>query len=483
MERVKETENSFQIVDFELPADLELELDPEHVSRKRAERRRYLNVVQVPALRIFGFGLLAVGVVLHNRLIQGSVHWPSMLHFTLIVMAYSLISWLVLRTFFDRVHFMDLGDLFLGLDIVFYVLAIYYTGGDESWAFFIVLIRVADQVPASTWRTLLFAHLGVLGFVLLLLYLAFVEDRPVSWPAELAKVFFLYLTALYICSAARPSQRRRRRTSMAVRTSRKLIDQLARQSRQLQEQRARAEEASAAKSVFLSTMSHEIRTPLAVIIGHAELLQTTEDPDARRRYLANLSGGANTLFTILTDILDFTALDTATLTVEDRPFELVDTLTKALEPMVDRAGNKGLELESEIDTRLPPVLRGDPQRLGQVLSHLLGNAIKFTHEGTVRLLIQPWAEDPSGRTVRFEIKDTGVGFEIDSLESLLEPFFQADGSTTRRYGGTGIGLAIVRAMVEAMGGTFGAKSAPGEGSTFSFELPLIEPTPGTVQPS
>jgi signal transduction histidine kinase len=462
---MKMPEKESQLGLGEASMELGLELDPEAAALRRRQRERDLHLRQVPRLRLFGFVLLSVGVVLHNQLILGSVSWPSVSLFAGIALSYSLVSWLVLRLFFERVRIVNLGDLFLGLDIVCYVLAVYFTGGERSWAFFILLIRVIDQVVTSVRRTLIFAHLNVLGLLLLVVYLDAGEGRAISWSTELAKALFLYLTALYIAAAARPSERRRRRAAMAVRTARKLIEQL-------KVARAKAEAASTAKSVFLSTMSHEYRTPMNAIIGVSELLDRTPLDQVQKRYVETLRSSADSLLGMLSDILDFAAVDTGQLEVEKRPFDLVAAIDRVLVPVAARAKAKDLQLESRCDPELPAEVVGDPMRLGQVLSHLLGNAIKFTWEGGVSLDVRPVREDCSGLSIRFEVCDSGIGFAMEDLERLLEPFIQADGSTTRRYGGSGIGLAVAKGVVEAMGGTFGAESSPGHGSTFWFVLPV-----------
>jgi signal transduction histidine kinase len=395
-----------------------------------------------------------------------------MLRYTLVVVTYSAVSWLLLYLFFQKVSAIFLGDLFLVIDIVFYLLAIYYSGGEQSWLYFILLARVIDQMVTTTKRTLVFAHLIAIGYVLFAVYLAYGEQRPISWSAELAKAAFLYFTGLYISMAARPTERRRHRAAAAVATARQLIVQLKEQSQRLKLARAHAEEASAAKSVFLRTISHELRTPMNIVIGMSYVLDQTDLTDEQEDNLSDIRKAAESLLRLLDDILAFSALDTNKLEVEKLSFDFFETIDETLRPLADRAGDKGLNLEIRLDRGLPRMVEGDPRLLRLVLSHLVSNGIKFTAEGGVTVDV---ARATDSDSVRIEVTDTGIGFEVDDFDQLCEPFVQADGSTTREYGGAGIGLAIVRVIVERMGGAMGAKSAPGEGSALWFELPLGAP--------
>ena len=232
--------------------------------------------------------------------------------------------------------------------------------------------------------------------------------------------------------------------------------------------RDKAMAASRAKSEFLANMSHEIRTPMNGIIGMTELTLATPLDARQRDYLATVKSSAESLLAILNDILDFSKIESRKLALESIPFDLRDVIFDTLKPLAIAAEEKGLELLCDIDERVPGNLIGDPMRLRQVLSNLIGNAIKFTPDGHVLVEVREESRDEGRASLRFRIADTGIGIPADKHDAVFEAFSQADGSTTRRFGGTGLGLSISATLVRLMGGSIWVESEPGAGSTFSF---------------
>ncbi|MEW6098924.1 MAG: PAS domain-containing protein [Pseudomonadota bacterium] len=245
--------------------------------------------------------------------------------------------------------------------------------------------------------------------------------------------------------------------------------------------RLAAVEASRLKSEFLANVSHEIRTPMNGIIGMTELALQGRLEAREQAYVAKAHQALRQLLGVLNDLLDFSKIEAGKLQIEHTEFALEDLLERSLDLVAPQAAAKGLELVVDVPASLPAHHVGDPTRLGQVLSNLLSNAVKFTEQGSIVLRVRE-ADRPqsTGTRLRFEVCDTGIGLDADQQSRLFEPFTQADASTTRRFGGTGLGLVISRRLVEFMGGAMGLHSQPGHGSTFWFELALGVPTHAPV---
>ncbi|MBI3395770.1 MAG: response regulator, partial [Spirochaetia bacterium] len=250
-----------------------------------------------------------------------------------------------------------------------------------------------------------------------------------------------------------------------------LLADLQKSNRDLLAARTAADAASKAKSDFLAAVSHEIRTPLNTILGASELLHDTPLNEQQDALVKVLESAGDTLLSLINNVLDLSKIESGQLIIDAHPFNVAAEIERVASLLGVSAAEKKLEFKTTVDPTLPATVRGDSIRLRQILINLVGNAIKFTEAGTVRMDVEQAATGAQS-AVRFRVTDTGIGVAEDKLKAIFESFTQGDATITRRYGGTGLGLTIAKRLIEAMGGAITVESAPGKGSCFMFTLPL-----------
>jgi signal transduction histidine kinase/ligand-binding sensor domain-containing protein/DNA-binding response OmpR family regulator len=294
--------------------------------------------------------------------------------------------------------------------------------------------------------------------------------RPAPWRTWWAYAVYAGLALVLLAAAYRLQTRRLRKEQQYAR---RLAGEVEIQTAALVQRNAELAEASAAKSNFLARMSHEIRTPVHGVMGLTELMSSTDLTAQQRHYTETVSRSSQALLQIINDILDLSKIEAGKVELEARPFDLEQLVDDCIAMLAPQGDNKGVELVVVMDPGLPRQFIGDALRIRQVLTNLLGNALKFTAVGEVLVRVAARQLAAGRALVCLEVTDTGIGMDATVLTRIFDPFRQADESTTRRFGGTGLGLAICKQLVEVMGGSIGVTSQPNVGSTFWCEIPLV----------
>jgi signal transduction histidine kinase/ActR/RegA family two-component response regulator len=458
--------------------DADFTLDADLLAERRSANARRVHTAQLPAVRAGGFAILCVIAILQDVRIGVPLWQPQLVLLLALDVAYPALSWLALRRWYGRTGRVDLGLVFLHLDILVWLVNLRHLEQAHLFFGYLLLIRVADQVGYGFRRALYFGHVIVVSY---LLYSWWVTQQPGDplWSERLMIAAAMYLLAIYLAFTGLVSARLRDRARQAMRTARTLVDSLEQkkdalevQARELAEASRRAEQANVAKAQFLATISHEIRTPMNGVLGTTELLLATPLEGRQRRLAETAHRSATALLALIDDVLDLSRIEASKLTLQSTSFDLRALVTEAADLMATTARGKPLALSCTISAALPQRVEGDPMRLRQVLVNLLHNAVKFTERGGIALEVIVLDDADDSVRLLFEVRDTGIGLAEDQFDSVFDAFTQVDASSTRRHGGTGLGLAIVKEIAELMGGQVGVDSRLDEGSTFWFEVSL-----------
>ncbi len=452
----------------------ELALQPDESEKRRSERTYRLAVFEIPVLRAVGSAIICGGVFLNNRYFFGERTIQPFLLVCAVATVYCLLSWLCLRLFYRRLLPIDLSLIFLATDVPLMAAAVYFSGAEQSWLFFVLLARAVDQSQTTFRRSFNFAVFGALCYGAMETWVIYVDKRPIAWTVFFAKIIFLLAMGFYIALLARTAEHRRSNLRKAMGMLRDAVRKSEGQALELREVSVRSKEASEAKSEFLAHMSHEMRTPLHGVIGMLQLAIGDETSPRRARQLEMARRSAESLLATIEDILDFSKIEARRIELEPVYVSLRDLIHDTMKPLGLTAATKGLTLVASVESDVPDSVWADPLRLKQIIVNLTGNSIKFTDAGEVSLQVSM-----RGGRVKIDVRDTGIGIPDEQKETVFEPFKQADNSRSRRHGGTGLGLAIVSRIVDAMGGELRLQSTPGTGTAIAIELPLVFDNIGT----
>jgi signal transduction histidine kinase len=443
------------------------------------ERRRQVahQTHQVPALRLLTVLLLAMVVLVHNLCLLETFSPGSYFPFLASGLLYALVSWWLLLRFYDRSVRVDLGTLFLILDLFWFAYAIRVSGSDRSWLMFLPLVRVADQVSTTFRRVLLFVHLSTAAYLAVPLAQTLIDHHPPRWSMELAKTSLIYLAGSYLATTARSAERLRTRSTRSDGVKRTLMHQLRAQKRLLDRARSEAQQSARAKGTFLANVGHELRTPLQSVLGFIDLTLDTQVTAEQRGYLDVAHGSARKLQQLLDHLVDLSRLEGRTLQLTDQPFPLAELLEGLEREIAPEAAAKGLAVAFTIAPALRRELRGDPIQLRHVLMGLLRNGIKFTAAGSVALTARSTGQSDRQLQVEFCVRDTGIGIAPQQQELIFDAFSQVESAANRRHEGAGLGLALARRMVDLMHGRLWVESQLGQGAAFFVTVQLATGDP------
>jgi len=438
--------------------DTSFTLDEAALGRRKAANARRLYTSQIPALRAAGFIILCAIASLQDWRSGAPFPQPQLLWLVAANLSFAAASWIVLRFGYGRSAAVDLSLLLFHLDILIWLANLHHLEQSNLFFAYLLLIRVVDQVGNGFRRALYFDHAITVAYLGYSIWVALHEPTRSFWPDRVGIAVTMYLVGLYIALTGLVTERLRNRTRQAIHTARALVMNLEQKAHALEVQadeldraRRQAEQADLAKSQFLAVTSHELRTPMNGILGAAELLIATSLTPTQERYVRTAHRSATTLLALIDDVLDLSRIEAGKLTLSNTSVDLGALVVEAVDLVRMTARDKPVALTCAVSSKLPSRVMADPLRLRQLLVNLLHNALKFTDRGTVRAEVLVLDDTPQALRVRLSVRDTGVGIAADKIDSIFSAFTQIDGTSTRRHGGSGLGLTIVKELAELMG--------------------------------
>lgn len=452
-------------------ADLKhLTMSDEEARALRHRRKRRLYTSTHSLLRVFGVGSTVFLTSAYRFVTTGQAWDENIACLAGIVGTYLLVAWLTTLKFYDPDGGETIPRVFLLADFgVGGGLLIFMTGGLASPFFFYPYLRLVDQIYTGPKKTGTLLGCALVTHVVSAVTHSEVYGTALPISSLVLQAAGCLVPGAYFVLLSRVVTRIYGRSRTTVSIARQLVRELQATSDRLAVASKSASAAAEAKGQFLANMSHELRTPMNGIIGMSELALSTGLAEEPAEYVGAVRDSAHSLLTIVNDILDLSRLEVGGLTIESAPFQLRESIRGALSATAPAAFAKRLEMACDIDPSVPEFVSGDGARLRQILINLIGNAVKFTATGHVRLIVQPGA---GVNEVLFLVEDTGIGIAALHLARVFDVFAQAEETTARRFGGTGLGLPIARQLCEAMGGKLDLESTPGEGTVFRMSLPL-----------